>query len=114
MYYRHHDKNIVDPYVGKLSFKDKVKRVPTFYGFTIDERLIPLCIINQLFKDEIEDEELKLFLEEISSMMQQPTTWDKFGALIRMRSLPLRQRISIFFKSLTSITLKKLYHYPTI
>ena len=114
MYYRHHDKNTVDPFVGKLSFKDKVRRVPTFYGFTIDERLIPLCIVNQLFQGEIENQELKLFLEEVCAMMQQPTTWAKFRALVQMHSLPLKQRINIFFKSLTSITLKKLYHYPTV
>lgn len=113
MYYRHHDKNTVDPFVGKLSFKDKVRRVPTFYGFMIDERLIPLCIVNQLFQGEIENQELKLFLEEVCAMMQQPTTWAKFRALVQMHSLPLKQRINIFFKSLTSITLKKLYHYPT-
>jgi len=113
MYYRHHDNNTVDPYIGKLTFRDKVQRVPTFYGFTIDERLIPLCVINKIFRGQIEDASLAAFLSDVEAMMEQKTVWQKLWRLLQCRQLAICKRIDIACKSTISITLKKLYNYPT-
>jgi len=111
--YRHHDKNTVDPYVGKLTFKEKVRRVPTFYGFTIDERLIPLCITKQLFEGQITDKSLQTFLKDVSKMMSKKNVWSKYFRLLQCSQLSVSQRINIACKSAASIILKKIYHYPT-
>lgn len=113
MYYRHHDRNVVDPYVNGLTFRDKVRMVPTFYGFTIDARLIPMCVTKQLFEGEIEDISLYHFLDEVTDMMSKPNVWSKYFRLLHFKEISFSQRMEIAFKSAISIILKKLYHYPT-
>lgn len=114
MYYRHHDANVIARMHDKLSFADKVKSLPTFYGFTIDERLIPLCATYKIFAGEIQDKELDEFLQAVEEMMSHPSPWEKLGCILRMSALSLRQRMEIGIKSTLSICLKKLYHYPTV
>jgi len=114
MYYRHHDANVIARMHDQLSFAGKVKSLPTFYGFTIDERLIPLCATYKLFAGEIQEKELAEFLQDIEEMMSYSSSWKKLGCILRMPALSLRQRAEICIKSTLSICLKKLYHYPTV
>lgn len=114
MYYRHHDTNVIARMHDQLSFAGKVKSLPTFYGFTIDERLIPLCATYKLFAGEIQEKELAEFLQDIEEMMSYSSSWKKLGCILRMPALSLRQRAEICIKSTLSICLKKLYHYPTV
>ena len=114
MYYRHHDANVIARMHDKLRFAEKVKNLPTFYGFTIDERLIPLCVTSKLFADDIQNKDLKHFLHDVEKMMSYPSSWKKLSCILRMSALSVRQRVEICIRSTLSICLKKLYHYPTI
>jgi len=114
MYYRHHDANVVGKYHGSLSFADKVRNVPTFYGFMIDERMIPISITYHLFNEQIKEPALHAFLNDIAQTMEQPTVWKKLRRLLRSDFLSRKQRMEIAVKSTISIILKKLYHCPTL
>jgi len=114
MYYRHHDKNVVDRYHGHLSFKQKVGAIPTFWGFVIDERLIPLCAIKKLYEKDIVDTDLQAFLSSVENAMAQPTTWSKLVQILRIKQLSIPHRMNIMIHSCISIVLKRFYHYPTI
>lgn len=114
MYYRHHDANVVGKYHGTLSFADKVRNVPTFYGFMIDERMVPICITYYLFKEQINDPALLAFLNDIAQTMEQPTVWKKLRRLLRSGFLSRKQRMEIAVKSTISIMMKKIYHCPTL
>lgn len=114
MYYRHHDANTVDPFIGELTFKEKVKRVPVFWGFTIDERLIPLCATKKIFDGNIDDTSLDAFLTDVTDMMAKPTVWSKLRRILQSKQLTIKQRMNIACKSTVSILLKSIYHYPLI
>ncbi|MBR6117887.1 MAG: glycosyltransferase [Paludibacteraceae bacterium] len=114
IYYRHHDKNTVDPFVGKLTFREKVRRVPVFWGFTIDERLIPLCTTKKIFNGDIEDASLDAFLTDVTEMMTKPHVWSKLVRILQCHQLSIQQRFNIAFKSTISILLKSIYRYPLL
>jgi len=114
MYYRHHDKNVVDADRGPLQFRDKVRLVPTFWGMTLDERWMPMHTISVLLHDRIQDAELKSFLTHVDQIVATEGTWAKLGKIMHIEQLSVSERARILVKSVCSILLKKIYHYPTL
>lgn len=110
MSYRHHDCNVVDNAVhyGKKTFRQKVHDLPTFYGFIPDERFVPLEIVYEAYREAIRDEKIIDCLERICRCNRVTGVWRKWGIILRMQCLTVKQRIVIGVKSACSILLKQV------
>lgn len=107
MYYRHHDRNVVDPYKGRLTFREKVRTVPVFWGVTLDERWRPMSTIHSLLRDQINDEELEVFLNMVDRVVAEKNRWRQLKLILQCPVLTRRKRIEAGIKGSISITLKK-------
>lgn len=110
MEYRHHDANVVDQesHYGKLSFRQKVSYLPTFYGFIPDERFLPLEIVYDAYRERITDIELVDFLCKIKRCNQCPNRFRQLGIILSMHCLTGWQKLQILCKSTGSIILKRV------
>lgn len=69
MYYRHHDKNVVDPLrKGPYTFWQKVEDMPTYYPFLLDYRIHELAQSASLFCEEPMRAEIRCFLEKMVAL----------------------------------------------
>lgn len=84
MYYRHHDKNVWDPYRGKKTFRQKVKEVATYYGFLQEDRIQELACVAEIYGSRIENTDIKQYLEA----MQQLAKDSFFSGIRRLLILP--------------------------
>lgn len=84
MYYRHHDKNVWDPYRGKKTFRQKVKEVATYYGFLQEDRIIELACVADVYGSRIENPNIKQYL----GAMQSLATDSFLNGLKRLLTLP--------------------------
>ncbi len=111
MKYRHHDANVVDQatHYGKLSFRQKVSYLPTFYGFIPDERFIPLEIVYEAYKERIDDAELVDFLCKIKQCNRCHNSFKKLRIILSMHCLTGLQKLQILCKSTCSIILKRIF-----
>lgn len=71
MYYRHHDKNVVDKFRDrKMSIKERIAAKPKYYPFLSDQRITNLSIMDTIYKNEAIDinRDVRLFLDKIAEL----------------------------------------------
>ena len=92
MYYRHHDKNVWDPYLGKKTFRQKVKEVATYYGFLQEDRIQELACVAELYGSRIEKPDIKQYLYAMQQLTKDPY-FSGFIRVLRLPQIPIATKI---------------------
>lgn len=108
MYYRHHDKNVWDPYRGKMTFRQKVKEVATYYGFLQEDRIQELACVAEIYGTRIDNPDIRQYLEAMQSLTKD-TYFAGLIRILRLPQIPIATKIKIVLFSPIVKLLKVCY-----
>jgi len=96
MYYRHHDKNVVDKIKpGKKSFWQKVKDMPTYYPFLLDYRIKELAIMQEIISKESYPADIRTFLIEMQKLHGVHSIFQGLPIVLRLPQLSIARKTKI-------------------
>lgn len=111
MFYRHHSSNVDWKLLDKQpTFKERVKKMPTFYPFLEDKKIHALALLSTIYKDAQISSDIQAFLTDMVKLYNYKSVFSGLKIICK-QDIPFSLKTKTCFYSFSGAILKKLLLY---